>query len=249
MTARRCGRAGSRLGAALTALAALAALAALVLGDAARADAAAGESCLDGGVAAWRSGGLALCSRFARKTCCSREQAAALYASWVGTQRAGFAPRCAEMFETVMCMPCDPEVGLGRKRIICKSTCDAWFDACKDEFFATTSAVAGDTLVPCLQDAVVCSQLADFVPSGTALCATYGLSLGEDFCYDGSVDPEAVGVKDVSKSSSPSSSRSFANFRRKLYRYLQSQGKAFMRLPPFQQGLALNDISIFCIRA
>jgi hypothetical protein len=139
------------------------------------------------------SGALTLCNRFARATCCQRPQTDPLYVQWRATVQAGFSARCSDAFETALCMECDPLVGTGRVGTICRSTCDAWHAACRGEFFR--AAEAGEApLVPCTDDALLCSPLQSFVASGADLCAAFGLALGDEFCYSGAVDPLRVGV-------------------------------------------------------
>ncbi len=139
------------------------------------------------------SGALTLCNRFARATCCQRPQTDPLYVQWRATVQAGFSARCSEAFETALCMECDPLVGTGGVGTICRSACDAWHAACRDEFFR--AAEAGEApLVPCTADALLCSPLHSFLASGADLCAAFGLALGDEFCYSGAVDPQRVGA-------------------------------------------------------
>lgn len=212
------------------------------------------ELCSNGLPPQWRWRGLPLCSRFERKTCCSRTDTDSLYALWAATQRANFKPECSAMFETVLCMACDPEVGLGKKRSICTSTCETWFEACKGEFFASMPVSKSSTasLVPCLDNALVCSKLEDFVPSGKALCANAGLSLSPDVCYDGSVDPSAFGVREDASGSSSSSSAStsaqerallaFATWQRWIVKSAKLGASRFIALSPFTKGIALAGV-------
>jgi len=89
-------------------------------------------------------------------------------------------------------MECDPLVGVGKVSQICESTCDKLYDACKDEFFQAR-AVPGDALEPCADESLVCSPLQTFFSSGYELCSAYGLSVGQEMCYDGRVNGELTG--------------------------------------------------------
>ncbi len=85
-----------------------------------------------------------------------------------------------------------PQVGTGLKPHVCVDTCDAWHDACKDEFFAFSAhaAAAGvgleaaGGLRPCAEGAaggegpLLCSRLRDVARSGEELCREAGGSCG-----------------------------------------------------------------------
>mmetsp|Transcript_12048 Transcript_12048/g.25908 ORF Transcript_12048/g.25908 Transcript_12048/m.25908 type:complete len:225 (-) Transcript_12048:4215-4889(-) len=113
---------------------------------------------------------------------------------------AGFSDRCASMFETVLCMECDPFVGTGNIDKICRNTCDMWYDACKEEFFAAQLEAGEDSLKPCTDDALVCSPLSYILKSGAEMCTEFGLAIGDDLCYDGSVDERLFGEKELTSS-------------------------------------------------
>lgn len=81
-----------------------------------------------------------------------------------------------------------PQVGTGVKPHVCVDTCDAWHDACKDEFFAFSAHAAAASagleaaggLRPCAEGAaggegpLLCSRLRDVAGSGEELCREAG---------------------------------------------------------------------------
>ena len=76
----------------------------------------------------------------------------------------------------MLCYPCHPDVGTGEQTKICPSMCDTWFDACKTEFY---SAGIDGSMVPCLDDSVICSPLSLIVHNGKSLCRRMGLDVTE----------------------------------------------------------------------
>ena len=112
-------------------------------------------------------------------------------------QLANFRPACVDLSETVHCMGCHPEVGVGNSVAVCIRLCNEWYQACKRDYYAAQGIKNVPT--PCLQDSLICSPLGAFVESGEELCKLYGFNVapaGEDGCYDGKVDPLAVGEDD-----------------------------------------------------
>ena len=71
-----------------------------------------------------------------------------------------------------MCMPCQGDVGLGKIKSICSSSCDEWFDSCRAEYYM--SETIGGSLLPCYGDPVVCSRLDNIVKDGREFCGKMG---------------------------------------------------------------------------
>lgn len=112
-------------------------------------------------------------------------------------QLANFRPACVDHSETVHCMGCHPDVGAGYIRSICPALCDQWYHACKHDYYAVQGVANVPT--PCLEDSLLCSKLSAFVSSGEQMCKLFGFAValvGEKSCYDGKVDPNAVGEDD-----------------------------------------------------
>lgn len=124
-------------------------------------------------------------------------------------------------------------MGTGRLGSICRSTCDALFQACKGEFFSAQN-VASEPMMPCTGDSLLCSPLSYFAGSGTELCAALGFKVGEELCYDGVADATAVGVKD--KSAPPSSTKDSAEA--SLRRLVERKLRRFVRSSPLLSQLA-----------
>ncbi len=89
----------------------------------------------------------------------------------------------------LQCRLCDPEVGVGLKGGVCKETCDAWHELCRDDFFEYHSL--SKELMPCSDNSLVCSQLRELAADGADLCRKAGLRVSGSGsgkkCFDGSV--------------------------------------------------------------
>jgi hypothetical protein len=61
---------------------------------------------------------------------------------------------------------------------ICNSLCDAWFGACKDEYYAVLS---NGNMQPCFGKAMLCSQGKAFAGNGVEFCKRMGYTaVGSD---------------------------------------------------------------------
>ena len=83
-------------------------------------------------------------------------------------------------------------MGIGARTNICLEYCQAWFEACKGDYFAYDT-ISGK-IAPCRPDSLLCSPLEGMVPDGTGLCHELGLkaALSPSLdCYDG-VAPEPL---------------------------------------------------------
>ena len=75
------------------------------------------------------------CERFAKYTCCNRTHTDMIRRKDLETAAAGFGSRCRDWSSIAMCMPCQGDVGLGKIKSICSSSCDEWFDSCRAEYY------------------------------------------------------------------------------------------------------------------
>jgi len=69
-------------------------------------------------------------------------------------------------------MPCQGDVGLGKIRSICSSSCNEWFDSCREEYYM--SETIGGSLLPCYGDPIVCARLDTIVKDGEQFCRKMG---------------------------------------------------------------------------
>ncbi|KAF1317083.1 hypothetical protein FI667_g14996, partial [Globisporangium splendens] len=73
---------------------------------------------------------------------------------------------------------------------VCPSLCNAWFSACKSEYYSYGGA---GSLTPCYGNALICSPLSLIATSGAEFCEKMGFHVGTendsegDECFDGSV--------------------------------------------------------------
>ena len=89
-------------------------------------------------VAPRRVPALSFCHKYRERTCCNRTHGDTLLRRNLALQVAGVGDRCVDVSAKVSCSACHPDYGTGRMVSICPSLCDEWYNACGDEFFATT---------------------------------------------------------------------------------------------------------------
>jgi hypothetical protein len=91
------------------------------------------------------------------------------------------------------CRPCDPEVGVGLKQMVCRGTCAAWYAACRDDFFEFHPLT--EELMPCGGASLLCSRLDELAVDGTDMCRKAALAVSEYSssggrqCFDGAIPP------------------------------------------------------------
>jgi len=113
---------------------------------------------------------LSFCEHYSRRTCCTTSMTNRIVRRAAIATSAGFSPKCRRMTEMLECSVCHPDVGTGRIRSVCDRTCNAWFGACKEEFYSAS----GTSLRPCFGNALVCSPLGLIVTSGLEFCKIMG---------------------------------------------------------------------------
>eukprot|EP00945_MAST-04E_sp_MAST-4E-sp1_P007674 g7674.t1 len=144
---------------------------------------------------------MSFCTQFKHNTCCNRS-----HTDWalIRSRQAAAArvnPTCKQMIEVVSCSHCHADVGRKLIQGVCRPLCDAWFNACREEFFSSSGL---SKLRPCMDSALLCSRLDDIVTDGDGLCKKMGYEVvnvestedgGRKKCYDGSA-PGTYGAKD-----------------------------------------------------
>jgi hypothetical protein len=135
------------------------------------------------------------CGEFKRATCCSKKQTGVIWKLLVAQQRNNFNGACISITDRVKCATiCDPDVGIERKQpLICSSACDEWFKACEDEFWAPPSSNL--PLLPCHDQALVCSKLKDSYKNGIEFCKAMGVRVADvEGCITTRADPTRRGI-------------------------------------------------------
>lgn len=149
-----------------------------------------------------RSNPLSFCTRYWKDTCCNKSHTDVLLKRDRIVAAAKFSPSCRAATELLLCSSCHPSVGKGQMKHMCSHTCDSWFEACRQEFYAAPRSL-GSPLVPCLENAVICSRLDAIVSSGSEFCSVMGYThvQGGDgsACFDGTV-PATEGVPEKEES-------------------------------------------------
>lgn len=140
-----------------------------------------------------RTGGdLAWCNEHHARTCCERDhtrQALTRFTSATPDVSQG----CLALSAKVYCSICDGDVGVGLKTrqnvvFLCPSLCDAWYDACRSDFFSPSGA---GLLQGCFPGSLVCSPLAEITAMAAVFCARLGFTVASEDdeldgeCYDG----------------------------------------------------------------
>lgn len=144
---------------------------------------------------------MSFCTQFKHNTCCNRTHTDWALIRSRQAAAAGVSPTCKQMIEIVSCSHCHGDVGKMLVQGICRPLCDAWFNACREEFFSSSGL---SKLRPCMDSALLCSRLDDIVKDGEGLCTKMGYKVisnkggdddGSKTCYDGSA-PTTYGAKD-----------------------------------------------------
>ncbi|KIZ02645.1 hypothetical protein MNEG_5314 [Monoraphidium neglectum] len=137
---------------------------------------------------------LPFCKEFGCSCCASRHALSIARAFSRTTDGGDTSDACVAALRLLACRPCDPEVGVGSKPAVCLQTCDATFDACREDFF--TFSESSGSLAPCGSEtagALVCSTLSQHVSGGRGYCEAMGWAVAEEQpCYNGSVSSEAA---------------------------------------------------------
>ncbi|PNH06803.1 30S ribosomal protein S17, chloroplastic [Tetrabaena socialis] len=136
-------------------------------------------------------------------SCCNRGHALAIYrALRAVADDPRFSRACLAWQTRLACRVCDPEVGVGLKPAVCRSACDEWLAACRDEYFTFEGAAAstsflGGRLLPCASPEalaavrgagggggdgegsgpLLCSRLGDVARDGEELCREAGFTV------------------------------------------------------------------------
>lgn len=113
--------------------------------------------------------GWGACHEYSRATCCEKNHTDVITRVTLLMSNAGFSPTCQHITEQVLCaLGCNPDVGTGAVQpVVCRGTCDMWFNACKDEFITPpANSVYRLPITPCLDSSLVCSQIKDMFPMG-----------------------------------------------------------------------------------
>lgn len=124
-------------------------------------------------------------------SCCNRTHAMQIYRKVNPlSEDENFSPSCLAHVHKLLCRLCDPEVGVGIKRTVCTSMCDAFYDECSDEFFGYET-ISGP-LVPCGDSTgtALCFRLGEVAKTGRDACGLMGIAVetdGEGPCFDGHV--------------------------------------------------------------
>ena len=78
---------------------------------------------------------------------------------------------------------------MGQKATVCRDTCDAWHEHCRDDYFEYHSL--SKELIPCSDSSLVCSRLTELALDGPDMCRKAGLRVSDggsgSKCFDGSV--------------------------------------------------------------
>jgi hypothetical protein len=116
---------------------------------------------------------LSFCQGYWKNTCCNKSHTDVLLRKDRIVAAAKFSANCRHYSEMMQCSSCHPGVGTGAIKHICNSTCNSWYHACNEEFFASSSSVGG-VLTPCLEHHMICSRLDTFVNNGPEFCQAMG---------------------------------------------------------------------------
>mmetsp|Transcript_52124 Transcript_52124/g.124155 ORF Transcript_52124/g.124155 Transcript_52124/m.124155 type:complete len:298 (+) Transcript_52124:89-982(+) len=135
---------------------------------------------------------LQFCTEHHKRTCCERNHTRQVL-SWYGLFSTERSEKCMRLSRLVGCGLCDGDVGVGMKSesnlvLLCPSLCERWFQACSDDFFASSGS--GATLQPCGSSSLVCSPLHEITEDPRSFCESAGgFSVAEeeelDECFDG----------------------------------------------------------------
>lgn len=143
-------------------------------------------------------------------SCCNASHALTLQrGSRVIAEDEDLSQDCKLGLLRLTCRVCDPQVGVGIKKHICRDTCSSLFDACAQDFFSYDS---GSGLVsPCSEQTsgmLVCSQLTDLVSSAAEFCKAAGFGRmaadADEPCFDGT--PVSADACPAEESSPPAGS-------------------------------------------
>mmetsp|Transcript_4123 Transcript_4123/g.4721 ORF Transcript_4123/g.4721 Transcript_4123/m.4721 type:complete len:266 (-) Transcript_4123:323-1120(-) len=153
--------------------------------------------------------GMTFCQQWSSCTCCSPKHAAAMqYIAESVYESQGVSRSCIAYSSMMTCRVCDPSVGIGLKKTVCGGTCNEWFKACKDDFFAFKGIK--QELQLCDERDVVCSPLHMLAEDGADLCSKAGHRIapkGSQTCFDGKMKGSTQYCNSSSTSSSSSKSK------------------------------------------
>jgi hypothetical protein len=125
---------------------------------------------------------LAFCRQYKDATCCNRDHSMEIMKQVApffhdhddGSFR--FSNACREMSAEILCAPCNPFVGTQQIKGICISTCEKWYQACKDSLYTSSLTLQ---IVPCQESSAVCSKLSDIVSNGKQFCERVGFPVSD----------------------------------------------------------------------
>ena len=96
------------------------------------------------------------------------------------------ATRCCARWLQLRCYGCAGVATAGQAAGVCRSTCDAAYDACAEVMVAWDAAGSPDL---CTADSLACARLRDVAPDGAAFCSAAGVPVAAEGavapCYDG----------------------------------------------------------------